>query len=152
MSSFNKRIYRRPRDLWTDLSALFHLRRAVSKLSGDSELEPAFRERLMLAVTAVNQCRYCSYVHTRLALRNGLSETEVRSLLDSSLSGAPAAELPAILFAHHWAESDGIVAAQDHQCLIDIYGEEKSQVIQAAIQTMRLANLLGNTFEYVFAR
>ncbi|MCK4314262.1 MAG: carboxymuconolactone decarboxylase family protein [Anaerolineae bacterium] len=39
--------------------------RAVMKQNLTS---PAFRERLMLAVTAVNGCRYCSHVHAREAL------------------------------------------------------------------------------------
>lgn len=35
----------------------------------------------MLAVTQVNGCRYCSYVHARMALQAGLSEQEIRTVL-----------------------------------------------------------------------
>lgn len=32
-----------------------------------------FKERIMLAVTEVNGCIMCSYVHTKLSLKAGLS-------------------------------------------------------------------------------
>lgn len=40
-------------------------------------LAPAFRERLMLAVAAVNRCRCCSFVHTRRARAAGVSNVEI---------------------------------------------------------------------------
>ena len=35
-------------------------------------VDHAFSERIMLAVTQVNGCRYCDFGHTRLALRAGV--------------------------------------------------------------------------------
>src|SRR5512137_2188632 len=38
----------------------------VMKEKGQS-ITPQFKERVILAVTAVNKCRYCSFIHSRLA-------------------------------------------------------------------------------------
>ena len=37
----------------------------------------------MLAVTSVNDCRYCNWGHTALALRNSVDLTALRQTLDS---------------------------------------------------------------------
>lgn len=34
-------------------------------------ISPAFRERILLAVTSVNRYRYCQWVHSDLAAANG---------------------------------------------------------------------------------
>ena len=36
-------------------------------------LEPAFREEIMVAVAAANNCRQCSFAHREWALAEGLS-------------------------------------------------------------------------------
>ena len=53
----------------------------------------------MLAVTSVNGCRYCSYFHTSLALKEGMSADEIQHLLGGEFADAPAAEAVALLFA-----------------------------------------------------
>jgi hypothetical protein len=50
--------------------AIYGFQLRTEKIKGDIKKEdniPAFRERLMLAVTVVNGCRYCSYFHARQA-------------------------------------------------------------------------------------
>jgi AhpD family alkylhydroperoxidase len=53
-------------------------------------ISPALRQQIMLAVTSVNDCRYCNWGHTALALRNGVDLTARRQTLDSG-SSAPTA-------------------------------------------------------------
>ena len=67
---FHKRTYAGFLDFVADARYMLQHReqiRAAMRL-----IDPAFRERLMLAVTQVNACRYCSEYHAKLAL-NGLS-------------------------------------------------------------------------------
>ena len=83
----------------------------------DLVLEPGFAygaggdkltgKRLMLAVTAVNGCRYCSYYHAQEALKAGLPDEELQMLLEGVVDDAPPEELPALLYAQHWAEAEG---------------------------------------------
>lgn len=76
-----------------------HLRR--SKHDGD--LEGAFIERIMLAVTEVNGCPLCSYAHTRMALESGMSMEEIQQMLGGSVDAVPGERLVAVLFAQHYA-------------------------------------------------
>jgi AhpD family alkylhydroperoxidase len=113
-------------------------------------ISPAFRERLMMVVTEVNGCRYCSYYHSRLALTSGVPESELRDLLAGSIpQDAPAEELPALLYARHWAEHNAQPDPQTEQRMKEVYGEEKVQAIQIILRMIRVGNLLGNTADYL---
>lgn len=91
MNEFPKRFYRHPIHLFRDVGALFmHAPRARLR----HILSPAFRERLMLAVTAVNACRYCAHLHAQVALTAGLRRDEIAQRLGGEFAAAPARELP----------------------------------------------------------
>lgn len=116
-------------------------------------ISPAFRERLMMVVTEVNGCRYCSYFHARNALTAGVSETELRDLLDRSIpKDTPAEELAALTYAQHWAESDARPDSDAVRCLIETYGQEKADAIHIVLRMIRVGNLLGNLGDYVLFR
>jgi AhpD family alkylhydroperoxidase len=68
-------------------------------------LPASLREEVMLAVTSVNDCRYCSWVHTGLALENGVDMEELDLLLGKSLDNASEREAVAILFGKHFADT-----------------------------------------------
>jgi AhpD family alkylhydroperoxidase len=67
---FSKRTYKNPKEFFSDLRFIISNRKKLKEITAKRLISPAFRERLMLAVTAVNGCRYCSYFHTRQALKN----------------------------------------------------------------------------------
>lgn len=112
-------------------------------------LSPQFRERLMLAVTAVNECRYCAYFHLKAADAAGLSEGESRALLHRRLDQAPPEELPALLYAQHWAERDAQPEPAMRERLIETYGPAQADRIELVLRLIRIGNLLGNTFDAV---
>ncbi len=124
---------------------------AISALWGTAISAP-FRQRLMLAVTAVNGCRYCSYLHAREALRAGLSQEEVSALLCGVVENIPDAEISAILYAQHWADTNGNPDAEARARLIELYGAEQSRVIEMALLLIRIGNLCGNSFDYLLFR
>jgi AhpD family alkylhydroperoxidase len=115
-------------------------------------IDAAFRERLMLAVTAVNGCRYCSWAHAKQALVTGITGDEVRSLLTGEVGNSPAAELPALLYAQHWAESGGRPELAARAQLVETYGAETVQAIELSLRTIQWGNLSGNTFDYILYR
>jgi len=108
-----------------------------------------FRERLMMAVTAVNQCRYCTYYHVKESLTAGLPEEEIRQLQDGIVDDAPAEELPALLYAQHWAETDAKPDPAMRQKLYEIYGDERAEAIETILRMIRMGNLWGNTADYL---
>jgi AhpD family alkylhydroperoxidase len=150
-SAFNQRIFTlstfaaSARDLFAHLDDL-HAALTQRRISRP------FAEKIMLAVTRVNGCRYCSYAHTRLAWQAGVSETELSDLLAGEFSHLPEHELVALMFAQHYAEQADRYAAAAWQRLQDTYGGEAASAILAYIRMITFANLYGNTFDALLER
>jgi len=144
---FRKRFYKNPVDLFLDLCYPIINRKQLKEAS--KLIPAAFRERLMLAVTAVEGCRYCSYLHTRQALQSGIESSEINQLLKGDAAGCPAEEAIAILYAQHWAESNSHPDPDAVMRLQQTYGAEKAGAINVLLNTIRLGNLLGNTWDFL---
>ncbi len=114
------------------------LRRRVSK---------AFEEKLMLAVTAVNGCRYCSWYHAREAARCRVPRDEIASLLAGAIDRPVGGdEASALLFAQHYAESDRRPDPEAIARLREVYGGVVADEIFLILRIISLGNLAGNTF------
>ena len=112
-----------------------------------SGLSKEFMERIMLAVTSVNDCRYCTYFHTKVALESGCSDDEIREILGGDLSCADQEEIPALAFAQHFAESHEKPSRKALKQLIKVYGVNKSRAIITACRMITMGNLFGNTID-----
>jgi AhpD family alkylhydroperoxidase len=112
----------------------------------------AFGERLMLSVTHVNGCRWCSFAHSRMAMSAGLGPDEVRGLLGGVAEGAPESELAALLYAQHWAETGGRPDPAARARLVGSYGPAGAEAIERVIRVINTANLFGNTVDRVMGR
>jgi AhpD family alkylhydroperoxidase len=145
---FNKRYYNNLGQFWRDFRYPFQNHNQLKLAMSGDLVSPAFRERLMLAVTAVNGCRYCSYFHAREALRTGLPEAEIRAMQDGIVDNAPAEELPALLYAQHWAESNATPDPAIRHKLTEAYGIERANAIELVLRLIRMGNLLGNMADY----
>ena len=150
-STFNKRFFTldtfaaSARDLFAhlpDMSAAFR-RRTLSHASA---------EKVMLAVTQVNGCRYCSYAHAGMALQAGVSEVELHDLLAGELDHIPPREQIAVLFAQHYAEQGDRYDAVAWQTLEQTYGAETAREMLVHIRLITFANLYGNTFDALLER
>lgn len=151
MDTYKKRIY--------SVSAFFHDIFAVLKKPGLAlgvlwgiSLNPRFRERLFLAVISVNRCRYCTYFHTRSALHSGLTRDDVQRLLTGVVENVPVEEVNALLYALHWADTNGRPDSQARADLVEAYGAKKSRAIEMALLLIRIGSLCGNSFDYLLFR
>jgi AhpD family alkylhydroperoxidase len=149
MNGFSRRFYQSPRQVWGDLKALLVSRRRIRALMRGESISPQFRERLMLAVTAVNGCRYCSFFHAEQALKAGLADGEIRDLCAGSVGHCPEDELAALLYAQHWAETGGQPDPEVRAQVRRLYGEEQAEAIELSVRLIQAGNLLGNTFDYI---
>jgi AhpD family alkylhydroperoxidase len=149
---FKKRTYGSLKECAKDLIFPFHKRKQLREVKKKGLLSPAFQERLMLAVISVEACRYCSYFHSKLALKGGISQEEIGKLLSGDFQDCPEEESIAILYAQHWAESDAHPDPEAVRKLQEIYGPEKAETIHLMLRMIRLGNLLGNTWDYVLFR
>lgn len=150
MNGYHKRTYRRIGDIFDDFRFMMRNRqriRAAMRL-----IDPAFRERLMLVVTEVNGCRYCAYHHARVALSEGLSQEDIDALLRGTVEHCPPEQAVAMLYAQHWAETEGVPDQAARAKVLETYGEEKTQAMELFLRMITMGNHMGNTFDYFLYR
>ncbi len=85
---FMKRLYK-PKEFKRLLADLMSSAGDTRRRPKDQRISRQFSERIMMAVTEVNGCRYCSYFHTQVSLRAGLKKDEIRRILEGDFEGAP---------------------------------------------------------------
>lgn len=152
MALFNKRTYR-PRQFARDAFALGRSVPFLVKSIAAGKISPAFREKIMLAVTGVNDCRYCIFVHSKLAGHYDVDPEQIRNILENSLDEKiTSEELVAIEFTVHYAQSRKKPNPEMLEKLTDHYGEEKAREMVLYMDTIYLANLSGNTFDSFLSR
>ena len=110
-------------------------------------LSPAFQEKIMLAVTAVNGCIMCSWYHCKKALEAGCTDKEIQELFDTETMNVKKDEALALTFAQHYAETRGNPSKEAFKRLIEYYGVQKSKAILVYILMITVGNLSGNTIE-----
>lgn len=153
MHTFTRRTYGSPGEFLGDVRTLLSRREVLKTAMRGELISPAFRERLMMVVTQVNNCRYCRYYHSREALRTGVSNGELQDLLDGDLpQESPEEELPALAYAQHWAEQNGAPDPQAQGKIETIYGQERARAIEVVLRMIRIGNLSGNTWDYLLYR
>ena len=109
----------------------------------------------MLEVTAVNECRYCQWGHTYLAVSQGVPLEEINQIFggqDEALFARDEAEAAAILFAQHYAERR---EEYDHAAMADLrrhYTPAQATEIVAYLRAITLGNLTGNAMDDLLER
>jgi AhpD family alkylhydroperoxidase len=146
---FRKRKYNNPKDFFSDLWFPIRNWNQLRITAKKKLISSAFRERLMLAVTAVNGCRYCSYFHAKQALESGIGAEEISHLLSGDIGNCPQEEAVALIYAQHWAESNANPDPEAFERLKQTYGVEKTKAIHLMLQMIRIGNLSGNTIDYL---
>ncbi len=109
-------------------------------------------ERMQLAVTEVNGCAACSYAHAHLALKQGMSNEEIFSLLSGDGAHIREGEAKAIMFAQHFADAGATFDAEAYRIIQEEYGIEEARVMLSAIQMMQVGNIYGIPFSAFVSR
>ena len=152
-SGFQRRYYQGWRSFWKDFKGLMTRRDQIKLAMRDSKIDSAFRERLMMAVTEVNGCRYCRTFHIGQAKEAGISMEEINTyLLGNIPDDIPEEQKLAVCYAQHWAENDASADEDYEEQVREWYGEESFQSISVVLRMIWMGNLLGNTWDYVLYR
>lgn len=152
MKEFKKRTFNSFNEFIKEFKFILKNREKIKKLEEGELITAEFRQRLMMAVTEVNGCRYCSYYHSRLALKAGISSQELDSLLEGNIKDCPEEEKLALIYAQHWTENKGQPEKQWQDKIREEYGAEKFDTINLAIRMINFGNLSGNSFDYFLYR
>ena len=128
---------------------------AMSKMIGNNKsklIDPHFARRLQLAVTEVNGCPACSYQHTKMALREGMSGEEISSFLSGGGDYIKPEEAKAIMFAQHFADSRAYPKKYAYDSIVKEYGDKKAKIILSAAQSMIAGNMYGIPYSAFHSR
>jgi len=115
----------------------------------------ALREKVMLGVTSVTDCRYCQWGHTHWAMAQGVPLEEVNQILGhqiESLKAKNPAEAAAILFAQHYAENLDQFDPESIENLRKYYSDAQVAEILAYVRAITLGSLTGNTVDAFLGR
>ena len=117
-------------------------------------LDATLRERVMVAVSRVNACGGCTFVHQRWALRAGVSSEELEAIGLGDLAVLDERSRAAVVYASALAEgrfrrriAPEITAAAAEHLSVD-----EMSAIEAVARLMALANLSVSTAEAIAAR
>lgn len=113
----------------------------------------ALREQIMLGCTSVNDCRYCDWFHTQMALKNAVDLEELNQFLaNPGGTNLPEETAIAVLYAQHFAENRGKVSKDARERLKTVFNGWQGLEINAYLHAIYLGNLSGNTFDALLSR
>jgi AhpD family alkylhydroperoxidase len=136
-------------EFFTMFAGIFKIMLKANTLGAAEKIPGDFSERLMLAVTSVNQCAYCSYLHTQTALEQGVELENIKTILQGEIGSFSTEELPAVLYGQHFAETKSRVSEAAKSEFIKAYGLSRAAKIESYIMMVCFGNLCSNT---VYAR
>jgi AhpD family alkylhydroperoxidase len=119
--------------------------RSLRKIGGNERIPASLAEKIMLAVTAVNQCEYCSFLHTQTALEAGVTREEIAEILVGTFGSTDDEEAAALLFAQHWADTRGNPSEAARGKLEEVCGLAKARQVEAYIRIVHMGNMCSNT-------
>jgi len=126
-----------------------HLKNLIASLNDlirywmSGNTDKAFTEKIMLAVTEVNGCRYCNYLHTKLALNAGVSKEDIQILLSGQFDNISPYEAHSLIFAQHYADTGGYPDSVTYQKFINFYGDNKAKEIMSIVKAIMVGNIYG---------
>jgi AhpD family alkylhydroperoxidase len=102
-----------------------------------------WKERIMLAVTEVNQCGMCSWMHTNISLKAGMSQEEISTLLSGTYDHVPEKQLLSVLYAQNFAANKEQYNPKMKQAMLETYGKPRTRMIENAMNVITMTNSMG---------
>lgn len=109
--------------------------------------------KILIVTDAVNECMYCSWLDAKLAIKNGISEEEVKNMMNLEFQTSVSNyEWPALIFAQDFAENNRKADVEMLKTLTSHYGEKTTKDILLAIRAVIFGNLYFNTWGAFLSR
>lgn len=119
----------------------------------NKQISKAFVEKIMTVTTAVNGCTYCAWFHAKQAIASGISEEEVKNMLDLQFHAmASDFEVMALLYAQHFAETNRKPEDEMTMRFFKFYDKKTADHLFLFIRLINFGNLYGNTWDAVLSR
>lgn len=148
------RTFASPTDAIRDLAGVVRRARLLTNAYLRGGLDPDLRERVMFAVSRVNSCRGCTFVHERWAGRAGVSPEDLEAIVMGDLGTLGERDRAAVVYAAALAETRfrGPIPADLAAGAADRLAPDELAALDAVARAMALANLSVNTVEELFGR
>ncbi len=125
----------------------------IYQIWGKQELDPGFREELMLAVAKLNDCRYCTWGHHEWAYLSGVSEEELAQIENMDSEGFDRGKWVAISYVRALVSANfGEVSPELRTEMSEHYSPKEIKEIKLVAQVMDIANRGANTWEAMLSR
>src|SRR3990172_304817 len=153
MKGFGKKIFTYE-SLKDDLVSIIKKSPALVSAYLSRRINKAFAQKIMLAVSVVNGCNYCSWFHSKLALLIGdMDAASIENMLRADIcSDINEYEIVALAYAQHYAVTQRKPDPDATEILYEFYGKHKAEDIIRYIEVIYFANLAGNTFDAFISR
>ncbi|WP_433654722.1 carboxymuconolactone decarboxylase family protein [Nocardia sp. CA-128927] len=116
-------------------------------------VEPLLREQMMFAVSMVNGCTFCAYVHNSSALSEGAERAQLAELVGLDPTTTTDDRLIAVAWAQSRASANlGPAAEWLDDELRARYSPQQVQDFDTIVRFMTLNNIAGNTAEALIRR
>jgi AhpD family alkylhydroperoxidase len=148
------RLFNSPWEAVHDLAAVTRRAKPLAAVYARGRLDDALRERVMLAVSRVNACRGCTFVHTRWALRSGVTTDELDAIGLDDLARLDRRSRAAVVYAIALAETR-FRSSPPPDVAAAVAAELTSaeiEAVEAVARMMALANLTASTAEALLGR
>ena len=117
------------------------------------EVDPGFREELMLAVSRLNGCRFCSWGHHEWAQISGVPDEELARLEQLDPSGFDRRKWLAISYVRALVKEDfQRVQPELRRAMQHKYSPEEIRQIELIAKVMDVGNRGSNTFDAMLSR
>lgn len=150
--AFDRKIFT-PRIFFSDVIFLISHFFNIIWASRNKKLGKAYAEKIMTVSTAVNGCVYCEWFHAKQAISSGISEEEIKNMLNLQFhADASEFEVPGLLYTQHFAETSRNPEPEMTQRFEEFYGKKTADDIYMYIRMIYFGNLVGNTWDAVLSR
>lgn len=151
-TAFRKRTFSPMLFAACSLAALVHLP-TLLRAGIKPRTSPGLRTKIMLASSQVNACRYCTWVHTSMALKEGVDVDTLSAVLAAeSLGSRLGSDEVAVLFTKHYIDSQRHPSNEAVAVLHQHWRADQVREIMAYIHGIYFSNLCGNSMDAWLAR
>jgi AhpD family alkylhydroperoxidase len=125
----------------------------IYQIWGKHELDPGFREELMLAVAKMNECRYCTWGHHEWAHLAGVPEEELAQIEQMDPEGFDRRKWLALSYVRAFvSDKFGSVPRELRKEMRENYSAHEIKEIELVTRIMDLGNRGANTWDAMLSR
>ncbi len=150
-NTFNKRIYTFrlfAKDLFFICKNTFN----IIRLFRDKNARKLI-DKTLLVVTGINNCKYCTWIDAKIAINDGIDKKEVLDILNQNFNASALEdELPALMYAQNFTETNRNTSPEIVQNLYNAYGKKKAEQIKLTVRVVTFGNMYFNTWLAVLSR